>query len=83
MENSLLATATWLRSLGRAPSSSFDHKMETREELSARGGLERFEGFGGAELESVKHAAHFAGAEVDCKSAPQGYDDAEPRWLDR
>lgn len=83
MENSLLGTATWLRSLGRAPSSAFSLSLETREELKARGGIEELvRGFGGGKLEYVKHAARFEGGEVGWRSAPKGYHDVEPAWLE-
>ncbi|ORY77253.1 CoA-transferase family III domain-containing protein [Leucosporidium creatinivorum] len=82
VENSLLGTATWLRSFGRAPSSAFSHPLETKEELQARGGIEELVGFSGGRLESVRHAARFEGAEVGWRSAPRGYNDVAPAWLE-
>ena len=82
MSNSLLDTATFLRSLGRATDpAAFARPLETRAELTARGGMETMLGFGGEELCAVRHAAKFANAEVGGRGAPSGYTDSEARWL--
>lgn len=85
VNNSLLGTANFLRSLGRAPPSAFARVLETREQLEARGGVQVFdEGFEGKRLESVRHAARFgAGAQVGWEWASRGYGDVEAAWLER
>lgn len=84
VENSLLATATWLRSFGRSEPAAFSRTLETREEICARGGIgELSGGFGGGALPYVKHAAKFEGAEVGWGTAATGYNDAEPVWRAR
>lgn len=82
VETSLLSTATWLRSLGRKPSSSFELQLETNVELKERDGMGQLRGFGGGELEFVQHAAKFDGAEVGWRSAPEGLSSNTPTWKD-
>lgn len=66
--NNLLSTAHFIRSLGRrAPSDAFgrpDIKIETAEDLRARGRMSTCPGFGGKTVEFVRHAAEF-GARVE------------------
>ena len=90
VSSSLLSTATWIRSLGRAPAQALHHRMETRNALAGRGRLARMRGWGG-EVEYVRHAARFVGereggkeveVEVGWTTAPERLGDGVPRWLD-
>lgn len=81
VSNSLLSTATWLRSFGRAEPSAFARTLETLDDVRSRGGMEKMRGFGGGEVESVKYAAEFVGAEVGWKFAAEGMDADCAEWL--
>ncbi|KDE05283.1 hypothetical protein MVLG_04315 [Microbotryum lychnidis-dioicae p1A1 Lamole] len=79
VENSLLSTATWIRSLGRAPLESFANIPETFEELDRRGRIGRARGFEGKEVEFVRHSPRVVGGSFEIKEegGPRGYDDEE------
>ncbi|KAL8290413.1 hypothetical protein RQP46_002671 [Phenoliferia psychrophenolica] len=81
--NSLLDTATFLRSFGRADDvkAAFGRALETHKELEGRGGIEVMRGFEGKELKAVRHAARFEDAQVGGSGAPHGYADGVAEWL--
>ncbi|KAK4704105.1 hypothetical protein P7C70_g2109, partial [Phenoliferia sp. Uapishka_3] len=83
VSNSLLDTATFLRTFGRATPITFERGLETRNELRMRGGMNKISGFEGKEVEYLRHAARFeemGEKDVGLRSAPGGYCDGKADW---
>lgn len=86
LTNTLLSTAHLIRSLGsRSPSEAFERpgiKIETADDLRARGQMSTCPGFEGKTVEYVRHAAEFKGdVEVGWERAPAGLGADKAEWL--